>query len=144
MLSGYTSIERGRRMIAQFPLTALASLTALAVYFVAGLLVGMARQKYNVKAPATVGDPAFERAFRAQQNVLEWMPLFLPALWLFAFAVSDIWAAALGFLWAAARIGYIFAYGAAAEKRAPYFFAQVAVVVTLWIGALIGTLRVLV
>ena len=130
-------------MIAQFPLTTLATLTALAVYFVAGLLVARARRKYHISAPAVVGDPAFERAFRAQQNVLEWMPLFLPALWLFAIALSDTWAAALGFLWSLARLGYIFAYGAAAEKRQPYFLAQLAVFIALWVGAFIGTIRVL-
>lgn len=130
-------------MIAQFPLTALASLTALAVYFVACPVVASARRKYNVVAPAVVGDPAFERAFRAQQNVLEWMPLFLPALWLFAAAQSDKWAAALGFLWSLARFGYIFAYGAAADKRQPYFLAQLAAFIALWVGALTGTLRVL-
>jgi glutathione S-transferase len=130
-------------MIAQFPLTALASLTALAVYFLAGVLVARARRKYHVSAPAVVGDPAFERAFHAQQNVLEWMPLFLPALWLFAIALSDTWAAALGFLWSLARLGYIFEYGADAEKRGPYFLAQFAVFIALWIGSLIGILRVL-
>jgi glutathione S-transferase len=129
------------RLIAQFPLTALATLTALAVYLLAGVLVARARRKYHVSAPAVVGDPAFERVFRAQQNVLEWMPLFLPALWLFAIAVSDMWAAGLGFLWSLARLGYIFAYSAAAERRAPYFLAQLLVFVALWIGALVGTLR---
>lgn len=130
-------------MIAQFPLTALATLAALVVYFLSGVLVVLARSKYHVRAPAIVGDPAFERAFRAQQNVLEWMPLFLPALWLFAIALSDTWAAVLGILWSLARLGYIFAYGAAAEKREPYFMAQLAAFAALWIGALIGTLRVL-
>ena len=130
-------------MIANYPLTALSTLTALAVYLLAGGLAARARRKYNVSAPSVVGDPAFERAFRAQQNVLEWMPLFLPALWLFAIALSDKWAAALGFLWSLTRLGYIFAYGVAAEKRGPYFLAQLAVFIVLWTGALIGTLRVL-
>ncbi len=130
--------------IAQFPWTALATLLALAVYFVAGLQVGRARGTYSVKAPAVVGHPAFERAFRAQQNTLEWMPLFLPALWLFALAVSDAWAAALGLLWAVARLGYVLAYASAAEKRGPYFGAQAAIFAVLWIGALVGAARALV
>ena len=130
-------------MMVQFPFTALATLAALAVYFLAGLLVGRARRKYHVRAPAVVGDPGFERVFRAQQNVMEWMPLFLPALWLFAISVSDRWAAALGVLWALARLGYILAYGAAAERRGPFFLAQLVVVIVLWAGALIATVRVL-
>jgi len=46
--------------------------------------VGRARGKYKVKAPATTGDPAFERAFRVQMNTLESAVAFLPVLWLFA------------------------------------------------------------
>lgn len=130
-------------MIAQFPLTTLSTLTALAVYFLAGLLVGIARAKYKVKAPATTGDPAFERAFRAQQNFLEWMPIFLPSLWLFAFAVNDLWAGVLGFAWALVRLGYVLAYSADAEKRGPYFGLQVLIVLVLWIGALAGVVRML-
>jgi len=46
-------------------------------------------------------------------------------------------------LWSLVRLGYIFAYGAAAEKRGPYFMAQMAIFIALWIGALVGTLRTL-
>ena len=31
------------------------------------------------------GRSSFERIFRAHQNMMEWMPIFLPSLWLFAF-----------------------------------------------------------
>ena len=128
-------------MITLYPLTALTTLAALAVYFIAGIVVARARREYNVSAPAVTGPPGFERAFRAQQNFLEWMPLFLPALWLFALAVSDLWAAVLGLVWSLARLGYIFAYAAEAEKRGPYFLVQFAAFVVLWTGALIGILR---
>jgi glutathione S-transferase len=131
-------------MIALYPFTALATLAALAVYFSAGIFVARARRKYNVHAPSISGPPGFERAFRAQQNVLEWMPLFLPALWLFALAVSDKWAAALGLVWALARLGYIIAYGQDENKRGPYFFAQLAAFAVLWFGALIGITRTLI
>lgn len=124
-----------------YPLTGLATLAALLVYFHAGLNVAAARGKYGVKVPATTGDPGFERAFRAQQNTLEWLPLFLPPLWLFAISWGDIWAATLGALWALARLGYVLAYSADAAKRSPYFIAQFAVVAILWIGALVGILR---
>lgn len=127
--------------LAQFPLTALATLAALAVYFISGILAGAARGKYGVKAPAITGDPAFERAFRAQQNTLEWMPLFLPALWLFALAEGDKTAAVLGLLWSLARLGYILAYARNAEKRGPYFGAQTLVFLALWLGAVIGAVR---
>jgi glutathione S-transferase len=128
-------------MISQYPLTSLATLAALAVYFVAGALVGRARGIHKVDAPAITGPPGFERSFRAHQNVLEWMPLFLPALWLFALTVSDVWAAVLGFVWSLARLGYVVAYGMDVKKRGPYFLVQFLAVVLLWSGALISTLR---
>ena len=55
-----------------------------------------ARGKFGVKLPAISGHPDFERVFRAQMNTLEWMPIFLPSLWLFAIYIGDRIAAALG------------------------------------------------
>ncbi len=52
-----------------------------------------------IKAPAISGHPDFERYFRVQANTLEWMPIFLPSLWLFALYVSDMGAAAIGLVW---------------------------------------------
>jgi glutathione S-transferase len=127
-----------------YPWTALATLAALLVYFYSGLNVAQARAKYGVKVPATTGDPGFERAFRAQQNTLEWLPLFLPSLWLFAAVGGDHWAAGLGVLWALARLAYVRAYSADAARRSPYFVAQFAVVGVLWVGALVGVVRSLV
>jgi glutathione S-transferase len=123
------------------PLTGLATLATLLVYFIAGINVSRARGTYSVRAPAVTGAPGFERAFRAQQNTLEWLPLFLPALWLFAFAWGDAWAAGIGLAWALARLGYIYAYSADASKRTPYFFAQMLLFAGLWLGALIGIVR---
>jgi glutathione S-transferase len=128
-------------MISHYPLTALATLAALAVYFIAGMLVGRARGIYKVDAPTVTGPPEFERSFRAHQNVLEWMPLFLPALWLFAFLVSDTWAAILGLVWSLARLGYVLAYNRDAKKRGPYFLVQFIAFIVLWIGALVAVLR---
>ena len=129
-------------MISQYPLTSLATLIALAVYFIAGALVGRARGQYDIKAPTVTGPPEFERVFRAHQNILEWMPLFLPALWLFALAIGDQWAAIRGFVWSLARLGYILAYAKSAEMRGPYFLVQFVAFLVLWIGALVGIVRV--
>ena len=83
--------------------TALVTLLAVALYFYTGLLVAKARQKYGVKAPATTGNPDFERVFRVQMNTLEWMPIFLPLLWFFVLYVNDWGAALLGLVWLAGR-----------------------------------------
>ena len=76
-----------------------------------------ARSKFGLTAPAMSGPPEFERIFRVQLNTLEWMPIFLPLMWLFAYYVSDIGAAALGVVWVAARVWYMVGYTQAAEKR---------------------------
>ncbi len=117
--------------------TTLVTLLALAVYFYAGIRAGRARQTYGIKAPATTGHPTFERAFRAQMNTLEWMPLFLPALWLFALTVGDVPAAVLGVVWVVGRVLYITSYIAAAEKRGPGFGVQAIATLVLWLGALV-------
>ena len=49
----------------------IVTVVALIVYFLITINVGRARFKYNVVAPATSGDPNFERALRVQQNTLE-------------------------------------------------------------------------
>jgi len=118
--------------------TAFVTLLALALYFSTGLMVAKARQKFGVVLPATTGHTDFERVFRVQQNTLEWMPIFLPALWLFAVYVSDVGAAVLGLVWVVGRVIYIRGYQEAAEKRHSGFFVQMGASAVLWAGALIG------
>jgi glutathione S-transferase len=118
--------------------TALVSLLAVLFYFSTGYGVVRARQRFGVPAPAMSGQPDFDRAFRVQMNTLEWMPVFLPLLWLFALYVSDIGAAALGLVWIAGRILYMVRYTAAASKRGPGFTLQGAVCIVLLVGALAG------
>jgi len=124
--------------------TALVTLLAIGLFFYSGLLVGMERSKTGVKAPATTGHPDFERAFRVQMNMLEWMPIFVPALWLFAYYISDIWAAGLGLIWIAGRVLYMRGYLQAAEKRGPGFGIQALAAVVLWCGALFGVISTLI
>src|ERR1700692_1947426 len=97
--------------------TALVTVLALVLYFSTGLMVANARQKFGVVVPATSGHTDFERVFRVQQNTLEWLPIFLPLLWLFAIYVSDWGAAVLGLVWLIGRLLYIRGYSEAAEKR---------------------------
>jgi glutathione S-transferase len=116
--------------------TALVTLLALALYFSTGLMVAKARQKFGVVLPATTGHTDFERVFRVQQNTLEWLPIFLPSLWLFALTISDVWAAALGLIWIVGRLIYMRGYADAAEKRHAGFFVQMGACAVLWLGAL--------
>ncbi|WP_347717802.1 MAPEG family protein [Sphingomonas sp.] len=104
-----------------YPLTTAALMLALVVYVGAVMSVGRARGKYGVQAPATTGDPAFERVFRAQQNTVEQIILFLPLLALAALRFGDLTAGIYGLVWSAGRILYIITYARNAGSRAPGF-----------------------
>ena len=116
--------------------TTFVTLLAVALYFSTGLMVAKARQKFGVVLPATTGHADFERVFRVQQNTLEWMPIFLPSLWLFAIYISDAIAAVLGLVWIAGRILYLIGYSQAAAKRSRGFGIQASAAIILWVGAL--------
>ena len=64
------------------------------------------------------------------------MPIFLPALWLFAIYIGDAAAAALGAVWIIGRILYWNGYRQAANKRSMGFAVQALVCFALWLGAL--------
>jgi glutathione S-transferase len=119
-----------------YHLTALVTLLAIAFYFFTCINVSRSRTRTGVKVPAMSGHPDFERAFRIQMNTLEWMPIFLPALWLFAIYVSDASAAAIGAIWIVGRIVYFIGYSQAAAKRGPGFAIQAIAAIALWAGAL--------
>ena len=97
--------------------TALVTCLAILFYFFTTIQVSKARATFGIKAPAISGNPDFERVFRVQMNTLEWMPIFLPSLWLFAIYISDGVAAVLGLVWIAGRILYMTGYSQAANKR---------------------------
>src|SRR5271170_4064713 len=124
--------------------TALVTVLAVLFYFYTGFRVPAARRKFGVPVPATVGNPDFERVLRVQMNTLEWMPIFLPLLWLAAYYVGDRSAAAVGVVWIAGRMMYMVGYTAAAEKRGLGFGIQALACVVLLIGALVGIVTSLV
>ncbi len=119
-----------------FHFTAIVTCLAILFYSFTGVKVGKARQAFGVKAPAITGHPEFERMFRVQMNTLEWMPIFLPSLWLFAIYISDPIAAVLGLVWIVGRILYMTGYVQAAEKRGMGFGIQALANFALLLGAL--------
>ena len=116
--------------------TAIVTCLAILFYFVTSIRVARARVAYGVKVPAISGNSDFERVFRVQMNTLEWMPIFLPSLWLFAVYVSDGIAALVGLVWIADRILYMLGYEQAAEKRSRGFGIQALACIVLLLGAL--------
>jgi uncharacterized MAPEG superfamily protein len=92
-------------------------LVALLEYTVFAALVGRARRQHGIKPPATVGHPVFERFYRVQQNTLETLIVFIPAIWIFGLHVSPHIGAGLGVVFVVARAVYAAGYISAAEKR---------------------------
>lgn len=117
--------------------TALVTLAAVLFYAWLGFSVARARARYKIAAPATTGDPVFERLYRVQMNTLEWMVIFLPCLWLFGFYVSDGGAALIGLIWILGRYVYKRGYEEAAEKRGLGFAVQALAAAALFLGAFI-------
>ncbi len=93
--------------------------TMLAVleYVTVQLLVGRARGKYGVPAPATTGHEIFERYYRVQQNTIEQLVVFLPSLWLFGLFLNPVAAAIIGLFFILGRILYLRGYVKDPDKR---------------------------
>ena len=120
----------------QYPHTALITVLSLLVYWATIALVGRARGKYQISAPAVSGHADFERVFRVQQNTLESLIMHLPALWLFAIYVSDSWASILGAAWIAGRVLYARGYITEAKKRGPGMMISFTATTILLLGDL--------
>ena len=116
--------------------TALVTLLALLTYFWMSLQVGRARGNSGIKAPAMTGDAVLERAIRVQSNTLEWLPIFLVSLWLFAIYWNELVAAGLGTVWIVGRLLYATGYMADPSKRGTGFLIQFLASAVLLLGAL--------
>ena len=88
----------------------IVTLLAALEFIVFGLLVGMARGKYDVQAPATTGNEFFERQYRIHYNTLEQLIVFIPGLWAFGCFVDELWGAGIGLIYIIGRIVYARAY----------------------------------
>jgi glutathione S-transferase len=115
---------------------AIVTLLAGLVCFGMAAAVARARSKTGIHAPAMTGDAYLERCIRAHANTLESIPVFLPALWLFAMYWNPMWASIFGGVWIIGRIIYFLGYAAAPRKRAAGFYVQSIAIFALSLGAL--------
>jgi len=121
----------------------LTILLALVEYTIFGALVGRARAKYGVKAPATTGHPEFERTNRVHINTLESLAAFVPAVLLFGLYIDARWAAGLGLVFVIGRAVYAVGYLQAAEKRGMGAGISGLANIALLAGAMFGVIRAL-
>ena len=116
----------------------IVALLAVLQFIVFSMLVGAARGRYGVAAPAMTGNEHFERAVRVQMNTLEQMVCFLPALLIAANYWSPVVVAALGVVYLVGRTLYRQAYVANPAKRGLGFFLTFLPTTLLVLAGLVG------
>lgn len=112
------------------------AMIALLQYLVFGSLVGRARERYGVKAPAVSGHEGFERAYRVQMNTLELLVAFIPALYAAARYWPVSYVAAAGTVYIIGRVLYARAYVQNPAKRGLGFAVSILPVGGLILAAL--------
>jgi uncharacterized membrane protein YecN with MAPEG domain len=111
---------------------------ALLEYLILTFLCGQARGRLGVPAPAITGNTEFERYLRVQQNTVEQLVIFLPALFLFAHFVDATVAAGLGLVFVLGRALYARGYYVDPARRGPGFGLTLLSNAVLLLGALVG------
>ena len=119
--------------------TVLAVLQCLVFSF----LVGGAREKFKIEAPATSGNEIFERRHRVHMNTIEQLIVFLPCLWIAAHYSNPARIAAIGAVFLVGRVFYYTGYVKDPKKRGPGFGISFLSVASLLIYALVDVIRAL-
>lgn len=114
------------------------ALLAVIQLMVFGMLVGAARGKYGIQAPAMTGNEHFERAVRVQMNTLEQLICFLPALLIAAVYWPQGYVAAAGVVYLVGRTLYRQAYVADPAKRGLGFLLTFLPITLLVLAGLVG------
>ncbi len=97
--------------------TTLIIIFALFQYSIFTMKVGANRAKFEVTAPSTEGNEFWERLFRVQQNTLEQLIIFLPAIIIFSQHFSQNWVLLPGIVFIVGRQIYSIAYIKKPESR---------------------------
>ena len=118
------------------------ALLAVLQFFVFGILVGRARVRYGVKAPAVTGNEHFERAFRVQMNTLEQLVGFLPALLIAGQYWTQALVAGLGLVWLIGRLIYRQSYVTdPAKSQIGFLLTVIPTVILLGLGLVGAVMR---
>ena len=116
----------------------IVAMLAVVQFLFFGALVGRARGRYGVKAPAVTGHELFERAYRVQMNTLELLVALLPSLFIAARFWPASGVAAIGGVYLLGRFIYWRAYVSAPASRALGFGLSLLPIAVLIAMALAG------
>ncbi|MDG1310750.1 MAG: MAPEG family protein [Porticoccaceae bacterium] len=124
--------------------TLIVILVALLQYIIFTMKVGATRGKYDVSAPKTVGNDLWERLYRIQQNTMEQLINFFPAMVIFTLYVSEIWPLLPGILFLVGRQLYAGLYFKDPTNSGPgealSFFSNLGVVIASLAGLVMQVL----
>ncbi|MGB0844389.1 MAG: MAPEG family protein [Alphaproteobacteria bacterium] len=118
----------------------LVAIAAIFQFIYFGWMVGKARGKSGLKAPAMAGDDGFERTYRVQMNTLELLVIFMPSLFLASVYFPAILVGGLGAVYIVGRFVYSNAYVSKPSSRGLGFMLSFVPTVALGVLALIGIL----
>lgn len=116
----------------------IVALLAVLQFIAFGLLVGSARTRYGIRAPATFGHEQFERMFRVHGNTLEVLVCFLTALFIAAAYWPGEYVAAVGAVYLLGRVVYWRAYLANPAGRGLGFALSMMPTLALIVAGLVG------
>lgn len=111
---------------------------SLLEYIGFSIQVGRMRAKYNCPAPAISGDPIFERYYRVQQNTMEQLVVFLPAITIYGYYGNPMIAAGVGLVFPIGRLIYMQGYVSDPSKRGTGFILGFLSTVFLLLAGLVS------
>lgn len=111
---------------------------ALFQYVFFAIHVGRARGIHGIPAPATTGNPIFERTYRVQMNTLELLILLIPAVWIASTYWNTLFIAAMLAIYIVGRHLYYIGYIEDPKKRSMGFLLSIGPILLLMISGLAG------
>jgi hypothetical protein len=122
---------------------AIVTILALGQFILFSIQVGSMRGKHKIIAPAMTGHPEFERMFRVQQNTMEQLVVFIPALWIFGHLVNSLWGAGIGLIFIIGRFIYRASYLKDPAARGPGFTITFIPTAVMLVWSLVAAVRAL-
>ncbi len=119
-------------------LVAIVIVLAIFEYQFFSIKVGLARGKYDIKAPANSGHEIFDRYYRVHQNTLEQLIVFIPAITIYGYFGNPTYAAGLGVIYLIGRIIYFMGYVSDPAKRGTGFIVGFLPTVIMVVAGLVS------
>ena len=113
-------------------------------YIFFAVSVGRARAKFGISAPATTGNPIFERYYRVQTNTLEMLIMLIPAIWISSSYWNPLFVAAMIVIYLVGRQIYFATYIEDPKKRSMGFLLTILPIFILLISAATGAVMSLI